>query len=520
MTNVSDFKKSINEGYGSVKESLNIGVAMWNGEAQKNLPVRFPLKTMNRHGLVSGATGTGKTKTLQRLCELFSEKAVPVFIMDMKGDVSGLGQPGTKNAHIEERAVKTGFPWKAEAYPVEFLTLSDQPGVRLRASVSEFGPVLFSKILELNDTQASILSLIFKYADDNGLPLLDLKDIKKLIQFLTNEGKNELKEDYGTISTASTGLILRKIVEIEGQGADRFFGEKSFDVEDLLRVNERGYGTVHILRLMDIQDKPKMFSTFMLSLLAEIFQKFPEEGDLDQPKLMIFIDEAHLMFREASKALLSQLEMVIKLIRSKGVGIVFCTQLPTDIPPAILSQLGFKIQHALRAFTAADRKTIKLAAENYPTTRFYKTDELITALGIGESLITALNEKGEPTPLVHTFHSSPQSRMGTITDREMNDIISASTLRSKYSESIDRESAYEMLAEKLSKAAAGQSAAGKTDSPQGGTSVLEEVSSSRFAKSIAKAVLTSFARNVTGQLTRGILGSIMGKTGRTRTSRF
>lgn len=509
MPEQSSFEPEIKKAYAFEGPSITLGAAVLNGKPVQDLQVKIPLRTLNRHGLIAGATGTGKTKSLQKLAESLSEKSVPVLLMDMKGDLSGISQPGADSPKIQERVKAMGGDWKAAGYPVEFLTLSNEKGTRLRATVSEFGPVLFSKILELNETQASILSMIFKYADDQGLPLVDLKDIRKLIQYLTNEGKASLKENYGAISPASTGLILRKIVEIEEQGAGMFFGEKSFDVEDLMRVDLRGYGMISVLRLTDIQSKPRLFSTFMLSLLAEIFQKFPEEGDMDQPKLLIFVDEAHLIFKEATKTLLSELETVIKLIRSKGVGIIFCTQSPNDIPSAILAQLGLKIQHALRAFTAVDRKAIKLVSENYPLTTYYKVEDLITQLGIGEALVTGLSEKGEPTPLVHTLMAPPQSRMNTITPAEMSQTIATSAIASKYNQVLDPESAYEMLCAKLNQVAQAQPAT-QASRPVANTAA------SKYVQSLGKSVATSFVRNVTGQITRSILGSILGSSRRRR----
>jgi DNA helicase HerA-like ATPase len=311
--------------------------------------------------------------------------------------------------------------------------------------------VLFAKILDASEAQQGIIAIIFKYCDDHGLPLLDLKDFRKVLQYLTNDGKAEVEEEYGSISAASVGTILRKLIELESQGADNFFGERSFDVDDLTRKDKEGRGYINILRLTDIQDKPKLFSTFMLCLLAEVYEKFPETGDLDKPKLVIFIDEAHLIFNEASRALLSQIETIVKLIRSKGVGIFFCTQSPTDIPNDVLGQLGFKLQHALRAFTAVDRKAIKLVAENYPSSDFYTVNESITQLGIGEAFVTVLNEKGIPTPLAHTLLRSPASRMDVIDENEKKELLRASTLTSYYNEVIDRESAYEMLSKKIDK---------------------------------------------------------------------
>ena len=377
---MEEFKEHITSGYTFKGDSIILGTAILNKNAVPETHVKIPLKAMNRHGLIAGATGTGKTKTLQVIAEALSEKSVPVLLMDVKGDLSGIAQPGKNHPKIEERQAKIGIPYNPHGFPVELLSISKEKGIRLRATVSEFGPVLFSKILELNNTQSSYVSMIFKYCDDKGLPLLDLKDFKKVIHYVTNEGKKEIQESYGRISSSSLGTVLRKVIELEQQGADLFFGEKSFEVDDLLRIDENGLGTISILRLIDLQDRPKLFSTFMLSLLAEIYSSFPEEGDLDQPKLVIFFDEAHLIFDEASKALLDQIETIIKLIRSKGVGIYFCTQNPTDIPDDVLSQLGLKVQHALRAFTAKDRKMIKLTAENYPLSDYYKTDEVLTSL--------------------------------------------------------------------------------------------------------------------------------------------
>lgn len=449
MAVVEQFVETINNGYSFKGECVKIGVGMLDGKAINNANVYLPFKTMNRHGLIAGATGTGKTKTLQMLSECLSNNSVPVLVMDIKGDFSGIAQAGTLNEKIKERYALLNETYTPTAFPVEFLTLSNEKGVKLRATVSEFGPILLSKILAFNDIQSGLVAILFKYCDDNRLPLLDLKDFIKVLQFAGDEGKDELEKNYGKISTTSTGTILRKVIELQQQGADIFFGERSFEVEDLMRIDNEGKGVVNVLRLMDMQNRPKLFSTFMLQLLAELYANCPEEGDLDKPKLILFIDEAHLIFQEASSALMQQIETVIKLIRSKGIGIFFCTQNPQDIPASVLAQLGLKVQHALRAFTAADRKVIKTAAENFPETTYYKTDELLTQLGIGEAFVTLLNEKGIPTPLVHTLLCSPRSRMDVITDSEMDIIISESRLVKKYNEIIDSNSAYEILTEKL-----------------------------------------------------------------------
>jgi DNA helicase HerA-like ATPase len=452
MSRRDDFINTIAKGYTFKGDYITLGAGILDEETVTNSYVNVPLKTMNRHGLIAGATGTGKTKTLQVIAENLSEKGIPVVLMDIKGDLSGLAQPSPGHPKIDERHTKIGLPFDPKSFPVEILTLSEQDGVRLRATVSEFGPVLISRILDVSETQAGIIAVIFKYCDDHKLPLLDLKDFKKILQYATSEGKKEFEEAYGRISTASTGAILRKLVELEQQGADLFFGEKSFEVEDLVRTTRDGKGYINIIRLTDIQDRPKLFSTFMLSLLAEIYETFPERGDSDRPELIMFIDEAHLIFNEASKALMNQIESIVKLIRSKGIGLYFVTQNPTDVPEAVLSQLGLKVQHALRAFTARDRKAIKLTAQNYPDTDFYDTAETLTSLGIGEALISALDEKGRPSPLVATMMRAPMSRMDILTKKELNTLLDDSKLVLKYNDEVDRESAYEMLNEKIEKA--------------------------------------------------------------------
>ncbi|MGY0407989.1 MAG: helicase HerA-like domain-containing protein, partial [Polaribacter sp.] len=441
----------INNGYATEGDFIKLGSAMLGEETITNAFVKIPLKTLNRHGLIAGATGTGKTKTLQVLAENLSEKGIPVLLMDMKGDLSGLAQPSSGHPKIDERHTKIGFPFEAKKFPVEIVAISEQDGTRMRATVSEFGPVLLSRILDLTETQSGIVAIVFKYCDDNKLPLLDIKDFKKVLQYVTNEGKEEIQAEYGRISSSSTGAILRKTIEIEQQGGDLFFGEKSFEVEDLTRIDENGRGIISILRVTDIQDKPKLFSTFMLQLLAEVYETFPEQGDAGRPELIIFIDEAHLVFEQASKALLNQIESIVKLIRSKGIGLYFVTQNPKDVPEDILAQLGLKVQHALRAFTAKDRKAIKLAAENYPSSEYYDTKEVLTQLGIGEAFVSVLNEKGVPTPLARTMLRAPMSRMDVLTDKELQQVIGNSRLADKYNQELDRESAYEMLHSKIEK---------------------------------------------------------------------
>lgn len=502
------FIENINQGYTFKGESIILGSAMYEGTCYAEAKIKVPLKTFNRHGLIAGATGSGKTKTLQKIAEALSEKGVPTLMMDIKGDLSGIAAEGVSNEKITQRHEKIGQSWNPKSYPTELLSISNERGAKLRATVIEFGPVLFSKILELNDTQSGVVSLVFKYADDNGLPLLDLKDFKKTLQFLTNEGKDEIEKEYGRISTASTSTIIRKIIEIEQQGAERFFGEKSFDVNDLMRVDDRGMGYMNIIRLSDVQTNPKLFSTFMLSLLAEIYANYPEEGDLEQPKLVIFIDEAHLIFNEASKALLNQIESIIKLIRSKGVGIFFVTQTPVDIPAAILGQLGMKVQHAFRAFTANDRKDLKLISQNYPLSDFYDIEKLLTELGIGEALVTVLNEKGIPTPIAHTMLCAPQSRMDILNDNEINTLLSKSSLVKKYNQEIDRESAFEILTAKLNNNASIEQRTLTSQrniesaSSQKSSSPIPNVITDALGSTAGKQVMRTIAREVT----RGLLG--------------
>ena len=512
MEKTQEFFDFITKGNTFKGEFITMGAAMLDGETVTDAYVKVPLKTMNRHGLIAGATGTGKTKTLQIIAENLSDQGIPVLLMDMKGDLSGIAKASSGHPKIDERHHKIGFPFEAKDFPVELLTLSEQNGVRLRATVSEFGPVLFSRIIDATVAQSGIISILFKYSDDNKLPLLDLKDFKKILQYATQEGKGEIEADYGRISAASAGSILRKIVELEQQGADIFFGEKSFEVEDLTRITRDGRGIINIIRLTDIQDRPKLFSTFMLSLLAEIYSTFPEQGDSDRPELIIFIDEAHLIFKEASKALHNQIESIVKLIRSKGVGLYFVTQNPTDVPEGVLSQLGLKVQHALRAFTAKDRKAIKLTAENYPDSPYYDTKTQLTSLGIGEALISALDEKGRPTPLAAVMLRAPMSRMDILTQKELDEINKSSKLIKKYNEEIDRESAYELLNEKIEKANE-EEAKAKAKEERAKTS--RSSSRSKKGRSSRRSSQSTLSKAVIKVLTsatviRGVLG-ILGK---------
>lgn len=511
MPTKEDLKALVADSFNFSSGSIVLGTAKLGDDILENTLVKVPLKTFNRHGLIAGATGTGKTKTLQNIAEKLSANGVPTLLMDIKGDLSGITQPGTANPKITERHEKIGIAWEAKGFPAELLSISGEKGVRLRATISEFGPVLLSKILELNDTQSGVLNLIFKYCDDNKLPLLDIQDLRKVCQFIqTPEGKKAVEKDYGLVSSASLGAILRNLLEIDQQGANLFFGERSFDVNDLLRKDSNGNGYCNILRLSDLQSKPKLFSTFMLCLLAEIYATFPERGDMDKPQLCIFIDEAHLIFNEASKALLSQITTIVKLIRSKGVGIFFITQDPTDVPDEVLGQLGMKMQHALRAFTEKDRKAIKTIAENFPPSDFYKTADLLTSLGIGEALVTVLNEKGIPTPLIHTYLTAPQSRMDVISEAEMDALVSKSQLAGIYNETINRESAYEILSGKL------ESHAQETEEKKAEKTDTKAEKKKKEEPSMIEDVINSSAGKVViREVTRGLLG-ILGIKSSTR----
>ncbi|MDX1921400.1 MAG: helicase HerA-like domain-containing protein [Candidatus Caenarcaniphilales bacterium] len=521
--NFADF---INKSYSFKEASIELGAALHEGTVFPEAKIKVPLKTLNRHGLIAGATGTGKTKTIQLLSEKLSEAGVPVLMMDLKGDLSGIAKPGEANERVKERCEKLKINFEAKGLPVELLGLNSEPskGINLKATLLEFGPTLFSKILELNDTQSSIISLLFKYCDDNKLPLINLEDLKTLLKFVTSEGKEEIEQEYGSISPSSLGVIQRKIIELEAQAksvdGNSFFGEPSFEVQDLIRKNQEGKGIISVLRLTEIQDKPKLFSTFMLSLLGEIFSSFEEVGDLDKPKLIIFIDEAHLIFDGASKTLLDQIETIVKLIRSKGVGIIFCTQNPQDVPDAVLSQLGLKIQHALRAFTAKDRKAIQKAAENYPISEFYEIENVITNTGIGEALVTALSETGTPTPVVWTLLEPPSSRMNILNETEIAEITNQSEIKNKYNKFVDTQSAHEILLERLQGELPGKTSEqpeGNKQNTKSKNSPSKEAESGLdkfFKDPVVRQVAKSAARTAASTITRGLLGMLFGKPAR------
>jgi DNA helicase HerA-like ATPase len=459
----NDFAATVGAGYTFDGPALSLGAAMLDGTTYPAAPVRIPMGMLNRHGLVAGATGTGKTKTLQVMAEQLSDAGVPVFISDIKGDISGLGAPGAINEKLTGRAQTIGLgDYAGRAFPVEFFTLDrSKPGTRLRASVSSFGPILLAKVLGLNETQQSVLALAFKYADDKKLALVDLADLRSLLNYLDSDaGKSEMAE-YGGVATATVGVMIRKIVELEQQEADAFFGAPEFDVHDFLRTTSDGKGIVSVLELADMQDRPALFSTFMMWLLAALYQSLPEVGDLEKPKLVFFFDEAHLLFRDANKTFLQQIELVARLIRSKGVGVYFVTHAPSDVPAEVLSQLGNRVQHALRAFTPDDLQVVRATADTFPQTEFYDVAKELTALGIGEELVTGLSPKGIPMPTAHTMMRPPMSLMAQLDPAAFGAVVSGSAIAAEYATDQDPESAKEMLAARMAatEAAAAQAEA-------------------------------------------------------------
>jgi uncharacterized protein len=458
------FRDEMASGYALTEPGLVIGSPMLGDELLNEARIQVAVSMMNRHGLIAGATGTGKTKTLQLLAGELSRAGVPVFVADIKGDVTGIAAPGdATNPKIIERTASLGWTYEPGGHPVEFLSLSGQLGAQVRATVHSFGPLLLGKVLDLNETQTSILSLIFKYCDDNSLPLLDLKDLATTVKFLASDEGKPILADYGGMSSASVGVLLRSLVVLEQQGADVFFGEPEFDVNDLLRTTPDGAGVVSVLELRDVMDKPSLFSTFMLWMLAQLYESLPEAGDLPKPKLCFFFDEAHLLFDGASDALLQQIERTARLIRSKGVGVYFVTQAPTDVPSSVLAQLGNRIQHALRAFTPDDADALRKTARTFPTTTHYDVEKTITSLGIGEALVTVLSPKGVPTPLAATRLLPPDSLMAALPDADLQTRIAASPFRAKYGQTIDRQSAYEIITGRIeaARAAAVAQAAGQ-----------------------------------------------------------
>ncbi|MCF0038921.1 helicase HerA-like domain-containing protein [Dyadobacter fanqingshengii] len=503
MSKKEQFVAAIQKSYRTDKPVIHLGSAILDGEIIGEARVNLPLRMMNRHGLVAGATGSGKTRTLQVLAEQLSAAGVPVFMSDIKGDLSGIAQPGPTNAALQERSAALGTVFEPKGYPVELYSLSGQKGAQMRATILEFGPILLSKIFELNDTQSGVLAILFKYADDKDLPMVDLNDLKKVLNYLSEgPGASEIKADYGSISTSTAGTILRKIVALEQQGVGTIFGEKSFDITDLInRVD--GQGVISLLNISDVQDKPALFSTFMLSLLAELYTKLPEAGDLDKPKLVFFLDEAHLLFKDAPKAFLDQIEQVVRLIRSKGVGIFFCTQMAQDVPVSVLSQLGNRVQHVLRAFTPQDADALKQTVKTYPRSDFYAIDQILTTLGIGQALITVLNEKGIPTEVAATHLLPPNSIMGPMVQADYDNHVRQSDVYLKYKDPIDPESAYEMLTKRMETHAQVEAKAQEE---------VAEVKKEKEEKGMFSEALNSpLAKQIGREVVRGVFGMLFGK---------
>jgi uncharacterized protein len=449
-----EFVKQMEDGYRLSEPSLVIGSALLDGEPLNDPRVQVALSVLNRHGLVAGATGTGKTKSLQVLAGQLSERGTPVFVADIKGDLTGLVSPGdATNAKVQERCRGMAWEFKPGGHPVEFLSLSGKLGAQVRATVHSFGPVLLGKVMDLNETQTSILSLVFKYCDDNRMPLLDLADLRTTLQYLSSDAGKPILAEYGGMSPASVGVLLRSLVTLEQQGAGVFFGEPEFDVNDLIRQTPEGKGVINVLELSDVIDRPRLFSTFMLWLLAQLWHGQPEIGDPPQPKLCFFFDEAHLVFNGASRALLEAIEQTVRLIRSKGIGVFFVTQLPSDVPSSVLAQLGNRVQHALRAFTPEDADALHKAARTFPTTEFYDVEKMLTSLGIGEAAVTVLSPKGTPTPLAATRLIPPDSMMAALDAATLQRLVTAGALYIKYATPIDRASAHEIITARIAAAA-------------------------------------------------------------------
>ncbi|MFD2289009.1 DUF853 family protein [Pedobacter petrophilus] len=521
MSESSTFIEKIKASYAPTGSYIYLGAGILDGQVYSDAEVNLSLKMMNRHGLIAGATGTGKTRTLQLLAEQLSDAGVPVFLLDVKGDLSGLNQPGEVNPKIEERARELSKPFSPAAFPLEIYSLSGKLGAQMRATILEFGPTLLSKVLDLNDTQSGVMAVIFKYADDNKMPVIDLNDLKKLVSYLSEgAGAAEIKSSYGSISSSTSGTILRKIVAIEQQGLGGIFGEKSFDIEDLFeRVD--GKGTISLLNIADVQNQPVLYSTFLLSLLAELFSSMPEVGDLEKPKLVFFFDEAHLLFKNSSKAFLEQIETIIRLIRSKGIGVFFCTQSPTDVPESVLGQLGNRVQHALRAFTPNDVDALKKTVNTYPKSDFYQIDKVLTSLGTGQALITVLNEKGIPTAVSATMLAPPRSVMGPLSAVDFEKLVNSSPMYAKYKDAIDPESAYEILTKKINdqvevaeqekqqKELQKQEAQDNKPKP-GEKSLVEQVMGATITRQIGKEIVRGIFGMLTGKKTRSKTGGLFG----------
>jgi DNA helicase HerA-like ATPase len=508
MAETADVVETVKQGYAFGGPAIELGALLVDGTPNPEAAVRIPLSMVNRHGLVAGATGTGKTKTLQLMAEQLSAAGVAVFAADIKGDLSGISQPGESSDKLLDRTKTIGQEWTATGFPTEFYALGGQgTGIPIRATITSFGPVLLSKVLGLNEVQESSLGLIFHYADSQGLTLLDLKDLRSVITHLTSdEGKGDLK-DLGGLSAATAGVILRSLIGFADQGAEAFFGEPEFDTADLMQQRD-GKGVVSLLELPNLQDRPALFSTFLMWLLADLFHDLPEVGDVDKPKLVFFFDEAHLLFADASKAFLSSIAQTVRLIRSKGVGVFFVTQTPKDVPDDVLAQLGSRVQHQLRAHTPNDAKALKATVSTFPNSS-YDLGEVLTQLGIGEAIVTVMNEKGAPTPVAWTRLRAPQSLMAPASAEQLTAAVQASAGNAKYTEVIDRESAYEKLAARV-QAGAQQAEEEAKNAPE--PKAAPAPRAQKHEKSMVEQVVGSsafkqFARTAGREIVRGLFGA-------------
>ena len=450
----ADFAASLARGYGFADPGITFGrpLAADLDSTINDVVVRAPLASLNKHGLIAGATGTGKTKSLQVMAEELSAAGVPVFLADLKGDLTGLAIPSAGHPKIDERMDGMALPWAAEGFPVELLSITGALGSPLRVPVSEFGPLLLAKVMDCTDTQESVLQVLFKFADEQGLALLDLEDLVAVVKYLTSDEGKAVQDEYGGMATSTLNVLLRKAMQLETEGAEQFFGEPTFDVDDLKRTRD-GRGVISVMNLTDMQDKPRIFSTFTMWLLAELYETAPEVGDPDQPVLAFFFDEAHLLFDGASKAMLDAVELTVRMIRSKGIGVFFVTQNPTDLPDGVLAQLGNRVQHALRAFTPNDKKALRDTADTFPETDLYDVRATLQGMGTGEALVTVLDPDGSPTPTVATRMVAPRSTMDPVTPEQARQVAAEGDLGDKYATELDSESAHEILTARLAKAA-------------------------------------------------------------------
>jgi len=519
------FDETYKAAYGFDAPSIDVGHVLREGSPTAELPIRIPLRMMNRHGMIAGSTGTGKTRTLQLMAEGLSRAGVPVFLADVKGDLAGMALPGETNERLTKRAASVGRTHTPEAFPVEFFSLTGARGTQVRATVSSFGPVLLGKVLDLTEVQQSVLAMVFKYCDDRRMPLLDFEDLRDVLNYLTTDGKADLKA-YGGMSATTVGVLVRKMVELDQQGAAKFFGEPELDIQDLLRT-VNGRGVVSILSLADVQDKPRLYSTFMMWLLGQFYYRMPEVGDADKPKLVFFFDEAHQLFADASSALVEHIEQVARLIRSKGIGVFFITQTPKDVDEDVLAQLGNRVQHAVRAFTPKDAKNIKATASTFPESEFVDVPKALTTLGIGEALVTVLDPKGIPTVVAAAQILAPSSSMSAIDDAQYARTIAASQVGQKYATAINRESAHEILQKKLEENAAAEAEEAEAQKAEARRATEDSgwdsspaprrrtAAAPRKRQSAVERTMQNVARQatrtVTQQIVRGIFGMLKGR---------